>query len=39
VSLASFHGLDALKLKELQKLVQGHKNEISKKWQAYFSKH
>lgn len=39
ISLASFYGLSAQKLNDLQKLVEGHKNEIAKKWQTYFCQH
>lgn len=37
VSLAIYHKLSSARLKEIQKLVEEHKNEISKEWKRYFS--
>lgn len=36
VSLATYHKLDSTRLKEIQKLVEEHKNEIRKEWKRYF---
>jgi hypothetical protein len=36
VSLAMYYNLNSRRLKELQKLVEEHKNEIIKKWKKYF---
>lgn len=38
VSLAVWHGLNSKKLKEIQKIVEERKNEITKAWQSHFSK-
>ena len=38
VSLAVSHGLNPRKLNEIQKIVEEHKNEITKAWQGHFSK-
>jgi hypothetical protein len=38
VSLALSHGLNPKKLNEIQKIVEEHKNEITKTWQRHFSK-
>jgi len=37
VSLAIYHKLNSARLKEIQELVEEHKNEISKEWKRYFS--
>jgi hypothetical protein len=38
VSLAVYHGLNPRMLKEVQEIVEEHKNEIIKAWQKHFSK-
>lgn len=38
ISLAVSHGLNPRKLNEIQKIVDGHKDEIIKAWQRHFSK-
>ncbi len=38
VSLATSYGLNPVKLKEIQKIVEAHKNEIIKAWQRHFGK-
>jgi hypothetical protein len=38
VSLATSHGLSPRKLNEINKIVEEHKNEITKAWQRHFSK-
>ncbi len=38
VSLATAHGLSPRKLNEINKIVEEHKNEITKAWQRHFSK-
>jgi hypothetical protein len=38
VSLAVYHRLDSVKLNEIEKIVEKHKDEIIKKWQEYFGK-
>ncbi len=38
VSLAIYHGLDPRKLKEIQRIVEEHRHEITKAWQKHFSK-
>lgn len=38
VSLAVYHGLNSVKLNEIERIVEKHKNEIIKKWQEYFGK-
>lgn len=38
VSLAVYHRLNSVKLNEIEKIVEKHKDEIIKKWQEYFSK-
>ena len=36
ISLAVSHGLNPRKLKEIQNIVQEHRNEIIKAWQKHF---
>jgi hypothetical protein len=38
VSLATYHGLSARKLNEVEKIVEEHKHEIIKAWQEHFGK-
>ncbi len=38
VSLAVYHGLNARKLHEVQKIVEARKDEIVKKWKKHFGK-
>ncbi|MCL4476355.1 MAG: DUF4160 domain-containing protein [Nitrospirae bacterium] len=38
ISLAISHGLNPRKLSEIQKIVEEHKNEITKAWQRHFGK-
>ena len=38
VSLAVYHRLNSVKLSEIEKIVEKHKDEIIKKWQEYFGK-
>jgi hypothetical protein len=38
ISLAVSHGLNPRRLKEIQKIVEEHENEIIKAWQRYFDK-
>lgn len=38
VSLAVSHGLNPRKLNETHKIVEEHKNEITKAWQKHFGK-
>jgi hypothetical protein len=38
VSLAVYHGFNARKLIEIQKIVEEHKDEITKAWQRHFGK-
>ena len=38
VSLAVYHGFTPRKLSEIQKIVEEHKDEITKAWQKYFGK-
>ena len=38
VSLAVYHGLSTVRLNEIEKIVERHKDEIVKKWQEYFGK-
>mgnify|MGYP001607838442 FL=1 len=38
VSLAVYHGLNLRRLNEIQKIVEGHRDEIIKAWQKHFSK-
>jgi hypothetical protein len=38
VSLAVYHGFNPKKLSEIQKIVEGHKNEILEAWERHFSK-
>jgi hypothetical protein len=38
VSLAVHYRLNATKLKEVQKIVEEHRNEIIKAWQKHFGK-
>ena len=37
ISLAMFNGLNQVKLKEIQKIVEEHKSEIVKTWKKHFS--
>jgi len=37
VSLAVYHGLNTKKLREIQKIVEERRDEISKAWQKHFS--
>lgn len=36
ISLAMFYKLDGRKLKELQRIVEEHENEIVEAWKSYF---
>ena len=38
ISLALSHGLDPRRLKEIQKIIEEHENEIIKEWQKHFNK-
>jgi len=38
VSMAVYHGLNAKKLQEIQKIVEERNDEIRKAWQKHFSK-
>ena len=38
ISLALSHGLNSRRLKEIQKIIEGHENEIIKEWQKHFNK-
>ena len=38
VSLATYYKLKATRLKELQKLVEEHKDEIIERWEEHFGK-
>ena len=38
VSLNQYYGLSPKQLKELQKLVEEHKDEIIRRWQKHFSR-
>lgn len=38
VSLAVYYRLNSVKLNEIEKIVEKHKDEIIKKWQEYFGK-
>jgi len=38
VSLAVFHGLNSVKLREIERIVEKHKDEIIKKWKEHFGK-
>ncbi|HHT9112620.1 MAG: DUF4160 domain-containing protein [Planctomycetes bacterium] len=38
VSLAVYYGLNQRKLREIQRIVEEHKDEIIKAWQKHFSK-
>ena len=38
VSLAVSHGLNPKKLKDMQNIVEEHKDEIVKAWQSHFGK-
>jgi hypothetical protein len=38
VSLATYSRLNNVRLNEIEKIVEKHKNEIIKKWQEYFGK-
>ena len=38
ISLAVYHGLSQRRLKEIQKIVEEHKNEIIKAWHEHFGK-
>ena len=37
VSLAVYHGLNPKRLKEIQNIVEEHRNEIIEAWQRHFS--
>ncbi|MBF0253208.1 MAG: DUF4160 domain-containing protein [Candidatus Omnitrophica bacterium] len=39
VSLASYCKVNKIKLNEIQKIVEKHKDEIIKEWKKFFSKH
>ena len=38
ISLAVYYGLNSGKLNEIQKIIEGHKDEITKAWQRHFGK-
>jgi len=38
ISLATYHGLNASKLDQIQEIVEEHKDEIIKAWQRHFGK-
>jgi hypothetical protein len=38
ISLAVSHGLNPRRLKEIQKIIEEHENEIIKAWQRHFDK-
>jgi hypothetical protein len=38
VSLAVYHGLNARRLREIQKIIEEHKDEIIEAWQKHFGK-
>ena len=38
ISLAVYHGLSPRKLREIQKIVEEHRNEIINAWERHFSK-
>jgi len=38
ISLANYYGLNKHQLNEIQKLVEKHKDDISKEWKRHFSK-
>lgn len=37
VSLAVYHGLNRVRLNEIERIVEKHKDEIIKKWKEHFS--
>ena len=39
VSLAVCYGLNPRKLREIQKIIEEHRNEIIEAWQKHFGKH
>ncbi len=39
LSLADYHGLNQKKLSEIQKIIEGHRDEIVEAWQRHFGKH
>ncbi len=38
ISLAVYHGLNSKKLREIQKIVEDHQDEIIKAWKIHFNK-
>ncbi|MBI4061368.1 MAG: DUF4160 domain-containing protein [Elusimicrobia bacterium] len=38
VSLSQNDGLSSRQLRELQKIIEGHKNEIARAWQKHFKR-
>lgn len=38
ISLSVYHGLNEMKLKEIEVIVEKRRNEIVKKWQQHFGK-
>ena len=36
VALAYYHGIEIKDLREIQRIVENHKNEIKKAWQKHF---
>lgn len=38
IALATWHGLNARRLKEIRQIVEAHKHEIVKAWQTHFRK-
>jgi hypothetical protein len=39
VSLATYYKLNSKDLNEIQKIIEGHKNEIIKEWQKHLGKY
>jgi len=39
VSLATYHKLNTKKLREVQSIIEEHRDEIIEAWQEHFSKH
>ncbi len=39
ISLAVHHGLNAQRLREIQRIIEDRKDEINKAWQKHFGKH
>ncbi len=39
LSLANNYGLNSRKLKDIQRIIEEHRNEIVEAWQKHFGKH